>query len=168
MAWLGLVGCTPKKPGPLLPTATSSPPANPFVFTNAQPKLPAMKLWLGSQEIVAELATTPVAVATGMMFRRQMAENEGMLFVFRQPHRASFYMRNTYLPLSCAYIGTDGAILEIHDMKPLDETPIEASTDQVQFVLEVKQGWFERNKVSVGAVVRTERGTLMDTFFGQR
>ena len=96
-----------------------------------------------------------------------MAEDEAMLFVFPKPRRASFYMRNTILPLSCAYIGSDGAILEIHDMKPLDETPIVASTDQVQYVLEVNQGWFKRHGVSVGTVVSTEKGTLRKTFFGQ-
>ncbi len=126
-----------------------------------------MKLWLGSSEITAELATTPVAISTGMMYRKEINENEGMLFVFEQPHRTSFYMKNTYLPLSCAYISRDGIILEIHDMQPLDETPIVANTDQVQFVLEVKQGWFKRNKVAVGMVVRTERGPLLQALFGR-
>ena len=89
-----------------------------------------------------------------------------MLFVFSRPRRASFYMRNTLLPLSCAYIGSDGTILEIHDMKPLDETPIVASTDQVQYVLEVNQGWFKRHGVSVGTVASTEKGPLRKIFFG--
>jgi len=133
-----------------------------------------MKIWLGAQEVTAELATKLPQVMTGMMFRKEMAENEGMLFVFGLdnrlpgPHRASFYMRNTLLPLTCAYIDGEGTILEIHDMKPLDESPIEASSDNVQYVLEMKQGWFERNKVPKGSVVRTERGTLRDTFFRRR
>ena len=77
-------------------------------------------------------------------------------------------MRNTLIPLSCAYIGSDGTILEIHDMKPKDETPIEAGTDKIQYVLEVNRGWFDRNKVSTGMVVRTERGSLRESFFGRR
>ena len=124
-----------------------------------------MKLWLGPKELTAELAIMPRELATGMMFRREMGENEGMLFIFGRPLRASFYMKNTYIPLSCAYIDPEGAILEIHDLVPLDETPVEAKTDQVQYVLEVKQGWFECNGVKTGMVVRTEGGSLRDTFF---
>jgi uncharacterized membrane protein (UPF0127 family) len=130
-----------------------------------------MKLWLGSQEIVAELAVSYPQVITGMMFRKEIAESEGMLFVFGLdrrlpgPHRASFYMRNTLIPLTCAYMDSEGVILEIHDMKPLDESPIEAHSDNIRYVLEMKQGWFERNKVAVGSVVRTEIGSLQDTFF---
>jgi len=124
-----------------------------------------MKLWLGPKELSAELAIMPRELATGMMFRREMGENEGMLFIFGRPLRASFYMKNTYIPLSCAYIDPEGAILEIHDLVPLDETPVEAKTDQVQYVLEVKQGWFEHNGMKPGMVVRTEGGSLRDTFF---
>ena len=138
-----------------------------FAPTNAQPKLRTVKLWLGPQELTAELALSLPQIMTGMMFRKQMGEHEGMLFVFGRAHRASFYMRNTLIPLSCAYIDHDGTILEIHDMKPLDESPIEAHSDNVQFVLEVKQGWFARNKVGAGSVVRTEFGSLPDTFLKQ-
>ena len=127
-----------------------------------------MKLWLGSQEVVAELALSLPQIMTGMMFRKEMAENEGMLFVFGRAHRAAFYMRNTLIPLSGAYIDSQGTILEIHDMKPLDETPIEARTDNIQYVLEMKHGWFERNKVSTNSVIRTEFGSMPDTFFKKR
>ena len=129
-----------------------------------QPKLPMIKLWLGSKELNTEIARTPNQLATGMMFRKEMAETEAMLFLFAQPHKASFYMKNTIVPLSCAYIDSEGVILEIHDMKPLEEKPIEAASDKIQFVLETKQGWFERNKVGVGALVRTEKGSLVETF----
>ncbi|MDB6039220.1 MAG: hypothetical protein JWM99_3061 [Verrucomicrobiales bacterium] len=131
-----------------------------------QGKLQTMKLYLGPQEISAELAITLPQITTGMMFRTNMAEMEGMLFVFGRPHQAQFWMRNTLLPLSCAYIDPEGTILELHDMKPLDETGIPAVTDQIQYVLEMKQGWFQRNNASTGAVVRTPRGTLQQTFFG--
>lgn len=130
-----------------------------------QPKLPTITLWLGAKEIIAEQATTPKQIQTGMMFRKELGENEGMLFVFARPTQISFWMRNTLLPLSCAYIDPAGVILEIHDMKPLDETGIQASSDQVQYVLEMNQGWFERNQVGVGTTVRTPRGTLGETYF---
>lgn len=165
---LPAAACKPARP-------PSSEPANPdsFLLSNpayldqAQPKLPVIRLWLGANELKAEVARSPAAIATGMMHRTKMAEDEAMLFVFHRPRRASFYMRNTILPLSCAYIGSDGAILEIHDMKPLDETPIVASTDQVRYVLEVNQGWFKSHRVPVGTIVSTEKGTLRKIFFGQ-
>jgi uncharacterized membrane protein (UPF0127 family) len=164
---LVLCGCDgPRSETASKPTNQPAFPLNtPSHLDHAQPKLRTMKLWLGSKEINAELAVTETEVATGMMFRKEMAETEGMLFIFGRPHRASFYMRNTYVPLSLAYIDGEGAILEIHDAKPLDETPIFARSEQVQYVLEVKQGWFDRNGVRVGAVVRTEHGSLQETFF---
>ena len=134
-------------------------------LNHAQPKLQTVKLWLGPQEMTAELAITQTEVATGMMFRKEMAESEGMLFIFSRPHRTSFYMRNTILPLSGAYIDSEGIILEIHDLKPLNEEPVPADSDRVQYVLETRQGWFERNKVGVGSMVRTERGSFQETFF---
>jgi uncharacterized protein len=143
--------------------------SNPVLhMSHAQPKLRTMKLWLGPKEITAELAITQTEIATGMMFREKMDESEGMLFIFGRPHRTSFYMKNTYVPLSCAYIDGEGAIVEIHDLKPLEEAPVEARSDQIQYVLEVKQGWFERNGIRVGTVVRTEHGSLPETFFRRR
>src|SRR5262245_57378203 len=67
----------------------------------AQPRLQTIKLWLGAEEMNTELALTFNQVQTGMMYRTNMAENESMLFVFSRPHRASFWMKNTVLPLSC-------------------------------------------------------------------
>jgi uncharacterized membrane protein (UPF0127 family) len=95
-----------------------------------------------------------------MMFRTNMATNEAMLFLLPAPQQASFYMRNTLIPLSCAYMDEEGAILEIHDMKPKDETPILSASSNIQFVLEVNQGWFEKKHIGPGALVRTEKGTL--------
>jgi hypothetical protein len=141
---------------------------NPEVAGQPQPKLQTLKIWLGPEEMVAELALTDPQVMTGMMFRTHMEENESMLFVFPSPGQRAFWMKNTLLPLSCAYIDPDGVILEEHDMKPKDETPITAGSANVQYVLEVKQGWFQRHNIKVGTQVRTERGTLAETFFRGR
>jgi len=149
------------------PAVIGAVPANQPYLDHPQPRLPTIKLWLGSQELVAEVARTQTEVATGMMFRKEMNENEAMLFVFAQPYQASFYMRNTLIPLSCAYIDTEGQILEIHDLKPRDETPVEAASANVRYVLETKQGWFDRNKIGVGTLVRTEAGSLTEAFFGR-
>ena len=146
---------TTPTPGPRLPTA-------------AQPELQTMKLWLGAEEMVAELALTDVQVQTGMMFRTNMAENAGMLFVFSTPYRASFWMKNCTLPLSAAYIDPDGVILEIHDLQPHNTNSVVAASERVQFVLEVNQGWFGRHNVTTGMVVRTEHGSLLDTFSRNR
>jgi uncharacterized membrane protein (UPF0127 family) len=149
--------------------ATNAPPAastnaEPPAATQAQPKLRTMKIWIGPEELVTEIAASPKEMMTGMMHRTSMEENEAMLFLLPYPQRASFWMKNTLVPLSCAYIDPEGVIVEEHDMKPLDETPIPAGSDRIQYVLEVKQGWFERHKIKPGTLLRTERGSLSQTF----
>ena len=159
----GGAGC--HRPEPEIPVAADQ---EWVPLDHAQPRLPTLRLFLGEQTLVAEIARTPQQVATGMMFRQEMKENEAMLFVFTRPLRTSFYMRNTRLPLSCAYLDSAGTILEIHDLQPYNETPVEAATDQVQFVLETTQGWFERHHIGVGAVLRGEDRSLSEACFPAR
>ena len=181
MRWFALIslilagafaGCQKDTPPAAPPTTASanSPgrPAGPSDPTNAQPKLKTIRLWLGTAEVQAELALSFDQVRTGLMYRTNMAEDAGMLFVFARPQQASFYMRHTLIPLSVAYINADGDIVEINDMKPLDETPIVAASDDVQYALEMNKGWFERHKISSGTLVRTEFGSLAETFFSRR
>jgi uncharacterized membrane protein (UPF0127 family) len=158
------VGCTRAAP-PAPVEAAAAAPRTPT--GQPQPRLATIKLWLGAKEVVAEQAVTPDQVHTGMMFRKEMGEDEGMLFIFSDPQHVAFWMRNTLIPLSCAYIDSAGTVLEVHDMKPLDETAIPSASNQVQYVLEMKQGWFERNHIGPGTVVRTERGSLGQTYFRQ-
>ena len=148
--------------------APQSSHPNASVPTKVQPKLPTVKVWLGSQELVTEVARTDLQIHTGMMFRQSIAENEAMLFVFDRPDYRAFWMKNVSVPLSCAYIDPDGVILETHDMTPQETKPIESKSDRIQYVLETKQGWFDRNKVTTGTVVRTEHGSLAETFFRRR
>ena len=129
---------------------------------HAQPRLPTLKLWLGNQELTAEVARRNVEIFTGMMFRTNLAETEAMLFVFPGPDRRAFYMRNTQVPLTAAYVAPDGTILELHDLKPFDETPAMSSSANIQFVLEVAQGWFPRHKITTGTVIRTPHGSLAE------
>ena len=167
---LGVAGC---KQDAATSAASNSPvatgktaaavPAAPAQGT-PQPKLATLRLWIGTNAVMAELATTFEQVQTGMMWRTNMAEMEGMLFVFGQPHQVSFFMKNTLLPLSCAYIDPEGTILEIYDMKPLDETSITSKSDQIMYVLEMNQGWFKRHGIKPGVVVATEHGTFPQTF----
>ena len=171
----GLVAGCDTGDSPALESRSAPPPPPPpppenrqIHLDHAQPKLHTVKLWIGSEVLVAEVAVTSTEVATGMMFRKEMGENEGMLFVFPRPQRIAFYMRNTLIPLSAAYISSEGNILEIHNLQPQDETPVPANSDEVQFVLEVKQGWFERHKVSVGTAVRTDFGSFQESFFRRK
>jgi uncharacterized membrane protein (UPF0127 family) len=152
-------GCDKRTPAP---PPSFGIPGEP---TEAQPRLPAIPLYVGAEQLDTELALGAREHQTGMMFRTNMAENTGMLFVFTVPHRAAFWMKNTSVPLSAAYISPDGTILEIHDLHPHNTNSVEATSQQVQYVLEVNQGWFKRHNISTGAVIRTELGTFQKTFF---
>ena len=154
-------------PAPPPPAAAASAPKF-YVPTQAQPKLPTMKLWLGPEELSVEVALTPIQQETGMMFRTNLEENAGMIFVSRVPTRVSYWMTNCPLPLSAAYIDSEGVILEIHELKANDATPVPANSDQIQYVLEVNDGWFDRHHIAVGTALSTEMGSLPDTFFRRR
>jgi uncharacterized membrane protein (UPF0127 family) len=138
------------------------------VPTQAQGKLRTVKLWLGNEEMQTELAATVDQVRTGMMFRTNMAENESMLFDLFYPQRAGFWMTNCPLPLSVAYIDPEGVILEIHPLQANDANTVVSKADNVRYALETRQGWFERHHVGPGTLLRTERGTLMETFPASR
>ncbi len=167
----GLMGCG--KPAVAPPAGATPAGATPAIdpvyghLTHAQPKLPTVKVWLGSEELIAEIAHTELAIRTGMMYRTNLAENEGMLFVFppQLVGPKSFYMRNCIVPLSAAYIAPDGSIAEIVDLQPGNEKGVDSQSSNLQFVLEVPQGWFARHNVRTGMVIRTERGSLQETFF---
>ncbi|MGZ4961600.1 MAG: DUF192 domain-containing protein [Limisphaerales bacterium] len=147
--------------------STNSSPQMPQLPTQAQPKLQTIKLWMGPEEVTAELALTQEQQMTGMMFRTNIEENSGMLFVFPGPFRASFWMKNCPSSLAGAYIDPNGRILEIVDMHAQDTNAIVAKTADVQYVLEMKEGWFKRHQIAEGTLIRTEKGTLKETFFGQ-
>jgi uncharacterized membrane protein (UPF0127 family) len=156
--------------------ATSAPPTaagSPFISipgraTNAQPKLQTIKVWLGAEELNTEMARAPVEVETGMMFRTNMAENEAMIFVLSYEQQAAFWMANCPHPLSVAYINTDGVILEIHPLEPFNTNLVVAAAMNIRFALETPQGWFDRHHVSTGTVVRTESGSLKQTFLERK
>ncbi|MGV3771742.1 MAG: DUF192 domain-containing protein [Verrucomicrobiales bacterium] len=132
--------------------------------TRPQPRLQTVKLWLGTNEITAEVALTSLQIMTGMMWRTNMAEMEGMLFVFGDADQRSFWMKNTLLPLSCAYIDPEGVIQEIYPMEPHNTNGITSRSLNIQYVLEMNRNWFERHGVSTGMVVRSQFGALSETF----
>jgi uncharacterized membrane protein (UPF0127 family) len=130
---------------------------------SAQAKLSTLRLITGSKEIVAELAITPWQRAIGLMFRTSVGPDDGMLFVYGKPDKRSYWMKNCSIPLSIAYIGPDGTILEIHDLEPDDTRSVASHSDHVQYALETQRGWFAANGVGEGAVITTEMGALGKT-----
>jgi len=116
-------------------------------------KLAQVRLNAGIHNINAELASTPQQREIGLMFRTAMPANDGMLFAFEQPAQQCFWMRNTLIPLSVAFIGDDGSVVNIDDMKPqtLDS---HCSAKPVRFVLEMNEGWFAKRGIKAGSRLR--------------
>ena len=102
--------------------------------------------------VKAEIARTREERAQGLMHRKKLPDGEGMLFVFERDEVQSFWMKNTLIPLSIAYIASNGRIIEIKDMYPLDESPV-PSRVPVRYALEVPQGWFSRAGIKPGDVL---------------
>ncbi|MDR7331949.1 DUF192 domain-containing protein [Roseateles asaccharophilus] len=116
-------------------------------------QLRSIPLTAGMHVIQAEVAQTDRERAIGLMHRKTMPTNNGMLFVFEDAQPQCFWMRNTLLPLSIAFIADDGSIVNIADMKPLDETS-HCSTKPVRFALEMNQGWFAKKGIKAGTKLK--------------
>jgi len=97
-----------------------------------------------------EIALTPFARSKGLMYRKKMKNNNGMIFIYSKEQYLSFWMKNTYLPLSIAYLNEKGIINSIFKMIPLDSSIIYNSREKSQFAIEVNQGWFKKNKINIG------------------
>ncbi len=114
---------------------------------------PTIQLALGSGTIEAELAFTGEQRQQGLMFRASMPEDYGMLFVFPTDQTLTFWMRDTHIPLSIAFIDAGGRILNLDDMQPLDDKTFHTSNGMARYALEVNQGWFAAHGVQAGDVV---------------
>ena len=117
-----------------------------------QLNLPRLKLSAGMHQIDAQVAQTPAQRQIGLMHRREMPQHEGMLFVFEQASTQCFWMKNTILPLTAAFIADDGTIVNLADMKPQTEDS-HCSAKPVRFVLEMNQGWFSSKSIKPGSRV---------------
>ena len=115
--------------------------------------LPKVKLDVAGHVISVEVAATPPARETGLMNRFSIPPDEGMVFVFPQPQPLAFWMRNTYAPLSIAFIDADGRILNIEDMAPRSDDTHD-SKGIALYALEMRQGWFRRHGIEAGARVK--------------
>ena len=101
-------------------------------------------------EFRARIALTEREKAQGLMNVKELGGRDGMIFAGDFPHQASFWMRNTLVPLDIAFIGADGKILEIKQMYPLDETSVRSASAEVVHCLEMPQGFFEKNSIKTG------------------
>jgi len=116
-------------------------------------RLEQIRLNAGIHLINAELATTPQQREIGLMMRQSMPANDGMLFVFEQPGQQCFWMKNTLIPLSVAFIADDGSVVNVDEMAPMTENS-HCSTKPVRFVLEMNQGWFSKRGIKPGFKLR--------------
>jgi hypothetical protein len=111
-------------------------------------------LTIDGKKIVVEIASSPETREKGLMFRKSLPENQGMLFIFDYPQQVNFWMKNTFIPLDIAFINAKGVITEIRQMKPHDLTPVESKSNEVFYVIEANVGWFAKNKLSAGMKVK--------------
>ena len=118
-----------------------------------QTNLPRVKLRAGMHQIDAQVAATPDQRMTGLMHRKEMPQHEGMLFVFEQASQQCFWMKNTLLPLSVAFVADDGTIVNIVEMQPLSDAS-HCSKKPVRYVLEMNKGWFDKRGLKAGSKLR--------------
>jgi uncharacterized membrane protein (UPF0127 family) len=135
-----LPSCRPAAPRP-------SPPA-------PRPGLPTVELRIRDSRALAEVVTRPEDRNLGLMFRRSMAPDSGMLFLFDSDDFQRFWMKNTLIPLSIAYITRDSLITDILEMAPLDTTTPYLSSRAVRYALEMNSGWFQTRGIKPGDTLR--------------
>lgn len=120
---------------------------------NAQPRLPTIELTAGIHVIQAEVAHTQKQQSIGLMYRQMMRSSEGMLFVYESPQVRCYWMRNTLIPLTIAFIDDDGTIVNLRDMQPRTERS-HCSSKPVRYALEMNQGWFKVRGLKPGSKLR--------------
>lgn len=125
---------------------------------NAEKKAPEPKtvedyfpIKVGGQVVRMQLAITLAEEQKGLMYRKSMGADEGMIFLYDQPQQMSFWMRNCEFPLDIGFFDATGELKEIYPMYPHDERPVASRSRQLQFALEMNQGWYKQNGVKPGA-----------------
>ncbi|RJP21099.1 MAG: DUF192 domain-containing protein [Candidatus Omnitrophota bacterium] len=120
-------------------------------------QLPTIRMEIGGVAVEIEVAIFPREQQQGLMYRESMPENHGMLFVYDEPRYLSFWMKNTKIPLSIAFIRQDGVISNIEKMKPhtgpMNPTESYVSKYECVYALEMNEGWFERHGIKAGDVI---------------
>lgn len=121
---------------------------------SARTQLPTSALVINGHPACVEVATTEQARIRGLMFRQWLAPDSGMLFVFDGQQQRRFWMHNTFLPLSIAFIDSSGIITDLLEMTPLDTTERYVSSRPARYALEMNSGWFETRGITAGDTVR--------------
>lgn len=116
-------------------------------------QLPSTPISAGMHLIKAEVAKTFEQRQIGLMHRPSMPQNEGMLFVFEEANPQCFWMKNTLIPLSIAFVADDGTVVNVADMKPMSEQS-KCSAKPVRYALEMNQGWFAKRGIKAGSQLR--------------
>lgn len=112
---------------------------------------------IGETDLYAQLALSKTEVQQGLMYRKSLDKNHGMLFVFEKPLQVSFWMKNVSIPLDVGYFDSKGRLIEQYALYPHDETPILSKSRDIQFVLEMERGWFQKNKIYSGEVLDLDK-----------
>jgi uncharacterized protein len=122
-----------------------------LVFAQEAPQTTLQRtvLQAGMHRIDAQVAATPEQRQIGLMWRKDMPAHEGMLFIFEEPSKQCFWMKNTLLPLTAAFVADDGTVVNLEDMKPQTLDP-HCSAKPVRYVLEMNKGWFAKKGIKAG------------------
>jgi uncharacterized protein len=115
--------------------------------------LRTVDLNLGGTTVKVEVADTPESLSNGLMYRNSLPAEQGMLFILGPAEQASFWMKNTKIPLSIGFIDGHSILKEEHDMQPFDERTTRSATNDICYALEVNQGWFQRHHIDPGVKV---------------
>ena len=113
-------------------------------------ELPSATLTINGHSLIVELAATPAARTCGLSHREDLPQNRGMLFIFPSPSPETFWMKDTLIPLSIAFVDNAGQIMNIQDMTPMQTEELYSSQGPARYAIEVNQGWFERNGIAAG------------------
>ncbi len=124
--------------------------ASALAQTTAQPPLPTTTLRVGSHSITAEVADEDPERAAGLMFRESLADDHGMIFVMPAIEPASFWMKNTRIPLSIAFLEANGTIAEIHELEAFNEKVVRSTFPRIAYALEMPKGWFTKKNIWPG------------------
>ena len=128
--------------------------------TDSVGTLAKVTLHIGKASLTTEIAASGAQQERGLMYVTKLGDNDGMIFLLPKVTTATFWMKNTLIPLSVAFIDKNGVILEIHDMKALDETITRSDSDQVAYALETNLHWFALNGIKPGDKIDPAPATL--------
>ena len=121
---------------------------NPAAYKSVSDYFP---IKVGERVVQMQLAVLPWEMQHGLMGRRDLGTDQGMIFIYEAPTRMSFYMRNTPTPLDIGFFSADGQLREVCQMYPFDERTVNSRSTTIQFALEMNQGWFKANDIKAGA-----------------